>query len=833
MSRSRLLKFPLVVCAALALAWAGTVGAPSAGLPRAAQMLEASDWAGIRAAYEASRRAAFEVEGGYVARNPGQGFLARFDGRGFSTEPDGGGWSWGLELRRYGFPGAEREMAEPASVRAAGQRVAYEWDASLEEWYLNDGRGLEHGYTVESRPPQAADASAPLTFTLGVRGGLRPEVDADGRGVRFLDADGSAQLSYAALVVADADHRALPARLDASDGALRLSIDERGARYPLTVDPIVQTTYMKASNNQADDNFGYCMALSGDTAVIGSLGEGSSATGVNGLQSDNSMPYSGAAYVFVRSGSTWSQQAYLKASNTQLGDLFGAAVAISGDTIIVGAQNESSSATGVNGDQFADFSGAAGAAYVFVRNGTTWSQQAYLKASNTDNIDHFGWAVAVSGDTAAVSAIGEDSAATGIDGDQASNGAFSSGAVYVFARSGTTWSQQAYVKASNAAATDDFGYSMTLSGNTLVVGADEEDSSASGVNGDQLNDSGIGTGAAYVFTRSGTTWSQQAYLKASNPGAFVEGADSGDHFGFSVAMSGETLVVGAVGEDSKATGFNGDQNNNEAQAAGAVYVFVRSGSTWSQQGYLKASNPNATDVFGFSVSISGNTLVVGAEFEDSPATGINGNQGQNNANNAGAAYLFTRTGVTWAQQAYIKASNTDNGDTFGESVAVDGDTLLVGAPTEKSAATGLNGNQNSNQATGAGAVYAFDLALDAWTDLGLGLLGSNGVPLLVGTGALSAGSSNQFALSRAKPSTSAFLVVGLTQINAPFKGGTMVPQPYQAIVFITDGAGKVTMPFTFPAGIPVGTAMYFQFWIPDPGAVAGFAASNGLKGTSA
>src|SRR6185436_1566742 len=233
MSRSWLLKLSLVACSALALAWSGTArpaadATPVAAMrpsvaPFAAAGLDSSDWAGIRTAYEAGRRAAFEVEGGYVARNPGHGFLARFDGRGFSTEPDQGGWTWGLELLRYGFPGAEREVAEPADVSAAGQRVAYAWDAGLEEWYLNDGRGLEHGYTLASRPPGAgSDASAPLTLTLGVRGELQPEVDADGRGVRFRDADGAAQLSYDGLVVADADGRALPARLDARDGTLRL-----------------------------------------------------------------------------------------------------------------------------------------------------------------------------------------------------------------------------------------------------------------------------------------------------------------------------------------------------------------------------------------------------------------------------------------------------------------------------------------------------------------------------------------------------------------------------------------------------------------------------------
>jgi len=536
------------------------------------------------------------------------------------------------------------------------------------------------------------------------------------------------------------------------------------------------------------------------------------------------MPDAGAAYVFVRNGTVWTQQAYLKASNTQGNDFFGWSVSVSGDTIVVGAWGEDSAATGVDGNQSDNSAMESGAAYVFVRNGTTWSQQAYLKASNTEGIDHFGWAVAISGDTVAVSATNEDSAATGVNGDQLNNAALSSGAVYVFTRSGTSWSQQAYVKASNTGQSDDFGFALTLSGNTLVVGADLEDSAALGVNGNQLSNDAANAGAVYVFTRSGSTWTQQAYLKASN-------TEADDQFGSAVAMSGQTLVVGAVKEDSKATGFNGTQTDNTMAESGAVYILERSGSTWTQQGYLKASNTGQGDGFGFAVALSGNTLVVGAQGEDSNATGING-ANNNNATSSGASYVFTRSGILWVQQAYVKASNTDSQDLFGWAVAVDGESLLVAAQNEASNATGIGGNQNNNGAPHAGAVYAFDLGLDAWTDLGLGLAGSNGVPMLVGTGTLTAGSSNQFALSQAKPLATASLVVGLTQINAPFKGGTMVPQPYQAIVFGTSAAGTVTMPFTFPAGIPAGTSMFFQFWIADPAAVAGFSASNGLKGVS-
>ena len=166
--------------------------------------------------------------------------------------------------------------------------------------------------------------------------------------------------------------------------------------------------------------------------------------------------------------------------------------------------------------------------------------------------------------------------------------------------------------------------------------------------------------------------------------------------------------MGASFETSNATGVNGNQADNSIPFAGAAYVFVRSGSTWSQQAYLKASN-TAGDRFGQTLCVSGDAIVVGAHFEDSNATGINGNQGDNSASNAGAAYVFSRSGAAWSQQAYLKASNTGADDSFGIGVAVSGDVVAVGADHEDSVATGVNGNQADNNGTNSGAVYLFDL----------------------------------------------------------------------------------------------------------------------------
>ncbi|MCH8056663.1 MAG: FG-GAP repeat protein [Proteobacteria bacterium] len=489
--------------------------------------------------------------------------------------------------------------------------------------------------------------------------------------------------------------------LTSAASQLSLNIDDSDASYPLSNGPsFEQQAYLKASNTDGGDFFGWSVAISGETLVVGARNEDSNASGINGDQNNDSAVDAGAAYVFTRSGTVWSQQAYLKASNTDIDDLFGLSVAISGDTLVVGTRREDSNASGINGDQSDNSAIQAGAAYVFTRSGTVWNQQAYLKASNTDKHDLFGFSVAISGDTLVVGAYPEASNATGINGDQSDNSVEFAGAAYVFTRSGMTWSQQAYLKASNTDKHDLFGFSVAISGDTVVVGASGEDSNATGINGDENDNSAENAGAVYVFTRNEKQWSQQAYLKASNTGA-------GDDFGASVAIFGDTLMIGAQLEASNATGINGDQSDNSAIQAGAAYVFTRSGMTWSQQAYLKASNTDAGDMFGISLAIFGDTLVVGAYPENSNATGINGDQSDNSFEFAGAAYVFNRNGMTWNQQAYLKASNTDAFDGFGHSVGISGDTLVVSGQFEDSNATGINGDQSDNSEENTGAAYVF------------------------------------------------------------------------------------------------------------------------------
>ena len=410
---------------------------------------------------------------------------------------------------------------------------------------------------------------------------------------------------------------------------------------------------------------------------------------------------------------------YFKASNTEVEERFGRNVSLSADgsTLAVSSIDEDSGSAGINGSQFDNSARDSGAVYVFVRGSGLWQQQAYIKASNAEANDAFGLSISLSsdGNTLAVGAGLEDSAATGVNGDETDNSAPASGAAYVFVRSGEVWQQQAYLKASNPDAIDSFGESVSLSadGNTLAVGAIEEASAAVGINGEQSDNSAEAAGAVYVFVRSGSLWQQEAYVKASNTDEF-------DIFGISTALSadGNTLVVGAGNESSSSPGVNANQNDNLARVSGAVYVFVRDSGQWQQQAYIKSSNPEAFDEFGRAISLGadGNTLVVGAAFEDSAASGINGNQNDNEASGSGAVYVFVRNDEIWQQQAYIKASNAALGHLFGAAVSLsaDGTTFAAGAPAESSAATGVNGLQNDDSLESAGAVYVFALSDGVW-----------------------------------------------------------------------------------------------------------------------
>ncbi len=381
----------------------------------------------------------------------------------------------------------------------------------------------------------------------------------------------------------------------------------------------------------AGDHFGDAVAISGDTAIVGS---GEDDAGIH--------PEQFSDYVFVRSGSTLTEQQKLTASDGAGGDQFGIAVGISGDTVIVGA--------------FRDDVGSSlqqGSAYIFVRSGTTWSQQQKLTASDGAADDQFGIAVSISGDTVIVGASGDDVAANP-----------NQGSAYVFIRSGTLWSQQQKLTAADGAADDQFGTAVGINDDTAIVGASRANVAG---NTDQ--------GAAYVFVRSGITWTEQQKLIASDGANF-------DTFGNAVSISGETVVVAARADDlvSKID-------------AGSVYVFVRSGTTWALQQKLMASDGSSSDVFGHSVAIHSDTVIVGALLED----------GSPNADE-GAAYVYVRSGTTWAEQQKLTAADRASKDEFGHSVAVSNDTVMIGARLA-----------DVETHTDRGAAYAFIRSGVVWT----------------------------------------------------------------------------------------------------------------------
>ncbi|MCY1070633.1 FG-GAP repeat protein [Nannocystis sp. RBIL2] len=408
---------------------------------------------------------------------------------------------------------------------------------------------------------------------------------------------------------------------------------------------------------------------------------------------------------------------YFKASNAEGGDYFGLSLAISADgaTMVVGAPFEDSGAHGIDAEQSDNSSVHSGAAYVFVREGDTWKQQAYLKSFNGDVEDRFGEvAISGNGDTIAVGAMYESSAATGIDGDPSDNSGLDSGAVYVFERKGSAWSQTAYIKASNTQSYANFGRRVALSvdGNTLAVGAPNESSAATGVDRNPWKGIIEDSGAAYVYSRNGGSWEQRAYLKASNTG-------ESDNFGSALALSadGTTLAVAAPNEESKSAGINGDQNDNSLES-GAVYMFTLEDGAWSQQAYIKASNPGKSDSFGFTVALAsdGDTLAVGAPSKDLAATEVDGDQ-PNGAANAGALYVFSRQGHAWQQEANLKAPNAKEGDYFAGAIALSGDgsILVAGASGEDGDETGSFADPLAQAGNSSGAAYVFTRVAGTWT----------------------------------------------------------------------------------------------------------------------
>lgn len=464
----------------------------------------------------------------------------------------------------------------------------------------------------------------------------------------------------------------------------------------------IEAAYLKSSNSEAADLFGYAIDIDGDLMVISAENEDSNSQGVDGDEDSNAASNSGAVFVFRKTAGVWAQEAYLKASNTDVLDQFGHAVAVSGDRIAVTAISESSSAQGVNGNPLDNSANRSGAVYLFRRVSGLWEQEAYIKSSNSEAVDLFGWAIDLDGDRLVASALEEDGGSPGINGDPASNAISNSGAVFVFEILAGQWQQTDYIKASNPGVDDAFGWDISLHGDELVVAAPFEDSASSIIDGDQADNSAADSGALYTFSHASGGWLQTAYIKSSN-------SEAGDQFGSSVDHGGDRLVAGALFEDGAGTGVDADPTDNSANAAGAAYLFSRVNGPWEQQAYLKASASDPFDLFGRDVAIRGSLVAVGTTTEDSDAMGTGGDPFDNSAIDSGAVVLFFEQDDQWQQIEFIKSSNSESDDRFGWRLALSEVDLISTALFEDSDARGIDGDSMNNLATDSGAVYAFAL----------------------------------------------------------------------------------------------------------------------------
>jgi len=347
-------------------------------------------------------------------------------------------------------------------------------------------------------------------------------------------------------------------------------------------------------------------------------------------------------------------------SDPATGDLFAVSYAIDGDTVILGAFLDD------------DVPNSSGSAYVYVRNTAgdpcpvtgdpdPWCQQAKLAPSDQEAFEWFGYAVSVSGDTAVVTARRDDN-----DGDDGAS--FErEGSAYVFVRSGSTWNQQAKLRADDLSEDPWFGTHADIEGDTLVIGARKDDQK------------GTDAGAVYVFTRTAGAWSQQAKLMASDGAAF-------DFFGTFVSLDGNTLAIGA------------HLNDDDGDGSGSAYIFVRDGTSWSQQAKLTADDAAADDLFGIRLALSGNKVLIGAP------TGTGG---------PGAAYVFHRVSGVWTQEAKLTASDGFAGDGYGFTVGLSDNVALVGADTD------------DDDGLLSGSVYLYVLTPTGWSEE-TKLLASNG-----------------------------------------------------------------------------------------------------------
>ncbi|MFN8004776.1 MAG: putative Ig domain-containing protein, partial [Acidobacteriota bacterium] len=656
-----------------------------------------------------------------------------------------------LSLHSVGYGNALQTVTS-GTISGDKQTITIERDG-IREWFLNGAEGLEHGFTL-SQAPRVRQADALLRLALQVSENWRAVASANGGQVTLHDRAGTEVIEYGKLTAYDAVGRKLAAQLTVADAQVIIEVDDRAAQYPLTIDPLFTLQkQLLANDSAADDLLGHAVALDGDTALIGAPYD-------DVMEQDQ-----GSAYVFVRNGETWTQQARLVANDGANLDLFGWAVALDGDTALIGAYNGPGTAST---DQ--------GAAYVFVRNGTVWTQQKRLNASDGVMAGLYATALAISGDTALVGApdfrtnanfapgtvyvyvrngtdwtqqtklfasdIGNNDrfgSAIALQGNTALIGAPSNavtvlnqGAAYIFVRNGSSWTQQMPIltAGTDAHVDDAFGNAVALNGGKALIGTP-------GYGNDD-------SGKVYLFQHGASGWALTDSLRPPNP-------TPSEVFGMSVAMNGSTTVIGAslrlfapgidhrsayvylyageffllrhlgpdlgsaedrfgyaVAVDGNTVLVGAYRANITAADQGAAYVFTVHDSLHHEQQKLFAPDGKAQEVFGDAVALDADTLAIGAD-----------EALVNNQSLRGAVYIFVRSGTTWTFQQKVVAPDGAASDQFGQAVALDGDTLAVGAYKDD-----IGGNQDQ------GSVYVFTRSGTSWTfQQKLTAAGIDGLPL--------------------------------------------------------------------------------------------------------
>ena len=594
-----------------------------------AQSQEASDYA-LQPVAASSQESPLAGQS-YEAMNPAQALHILFNPNDLAiTAAEGGELDWRLtmQLESYSRANAATAPVATASTVVSDNKILYNREL-VSEWYVNGANGLKQGFTL-AKPPAASSEVARLQLSLRVGGTLKPQLSLNGDAVDLVTASGAQLLRYDSLVVFDANQVILPAYLSTTATGIIINIDDSGAAYPITVDPLLTNYLVKqtAPEPAADDFLGYDVNISQEIAIVGMYGDDNA----NGVDAGSVILYDQLVGGFNK----WGQRAILTAADGAPGDQFGKDVYVHfGITVTVGAPGDD--------DKGSD----AGAAYLFARDfggANAWGQLIKLTADDGAEGDEFGSAVSVQKRIAIVGAPGVDTL-----GNDA-------GAVYVFEQADTSdptsWVQVKVLTAPDGTAGDSFGAALVNSEDLIIVGAPGDDDACP-------VDPECNSGAIYIFERDfggPNNWGMRVKRTA-------EDASAGALFGTSLNISTERVIVGAPGDGERGA------------AAGAAYIFDRNldgTNTWKARPKIMAPDGAANDQFGRSVGIGGNIAIIGAPYDDDGGT------------DTGSAYLVFFRGPAsqgaWSQTAKVIASDGNSQDHFGLSVDQRSGHIVIGSP---------------------------------------------------------------------------------------------------------------------------------------------------------